>query len=809
MKKAGREFIDGLSGISLSQFYLTEMLDKIVGATVRLMQADACVLFLLDESRQTLLLQASVGLEEGVAEIVRLPRGKGISWRIVTEKKTVSIADAKNDPDFYFVPESGEERFSSMLGVPILDEGECIGVLYTQTFDAREYTEEQIALLEEIATQVAGSVKTAWFLERAKERARILSDLNTFTQIISDTSEIEEILLAVARYTAQLTGSRAQMLWLVDEEGDLQEAYLSEEVDDGERLKSLKNIIVEPVARDKVAIKIDEIESDDRFSALKDFFRRSALCQPMVFGERVVGVICVADRRSYRGDYFYAFSGEEAQSLLSIAQIAAHAVVRAKTHKKLETALDENRQNAEELSILFQLSLAMQRALSLDELLKVILSCVTVGEGLGFNRAAIFLIDEAANKIYGELGMGPNSEEDAGKIWSELGASFQMPTDLVKWLLDRDLSELTDSQFNRKITAFTSTMKVDSVMARAVKEKKAINVIGGANLTEGDTDLVAALSNDHFAVAPLIAHDNVVGIILVDNYFNQSPITEKNIELLSRFATPAAGAIGNIMLFERLSSANSQLLTLKKQMAQAERLSTLGEIYAELAHEIRNPLVTIGGFARRLLSGVKNKEDIGRYASIIVAEVERLEKLLTDTLSISREGVGPNMQEINLGAIVDQSIDLYWKLIKEENIELAIEKDPDLPKVDGDEAQIKQVVINLLLNSIEALSCKTDQDTKTLFVSIGATNEKTPSVRLVIGDNGGGIAPKDLKQIFEPFYTTKSGGTGLGLSLCKRIIRSHHGVMEIDNKPGVGVSFTITLPVRRETSGAQAGIVEK
>ena len=794
MTIAARQYIDDLAGVSFSRGYLKEMLNKIAEATAHLLKADACALLLLDESRQTLFLQASVGLNKMPMEAVRIPHGKGIGWRIIRERKVEAIIDARDDNDFFFIPELGEERFSSMLAAPIMYENDCMGVLNTQTLSKREYSAEEIKLLEEIAMQVAGSVRTVWYLDQAHNRARVLKDLNTFTQVISDSDEPESILGAVAAYAGQLTGAKTQMIWLADENGALTKTYSSTGHIDADKADLIRERIIEPVLKEKVTLKIDDIESDENFSGLLDIFNRSTLCQPMIFGDRAVGVICVADRRSPDGEYYYAFSGDEAQSLLAIAQISAHALVRASTHVSLATALEENRQSARELSILFQLSLAMQRALDLDELMKVILSCVTVGEGLGFNRAGLFLVDKGRNTINGALGVGPSTGEEAGKIWDKLGADLRGSTSLVEWLISRDLEELTDSGFHRNIQTFVQSLDSQCILARAAKEKQPFNVKGLDDLSDCDTPLIDVLDNHSFAVVPLVAHDEVLGVILVDNFFNKKKITDEDIRFLTRFAAPAAGAIGNVTFLERLSSSNSQLISLERKMAQVERLSTLGEVYAELAHELKNPLVTIGGFARRLAKG-KSMEETERYASIIVAEVGRLEKLLGDALNISSDGIKTSLMKTDINSLVEETLDLYWFLITDSGIEITLEKDPNPTVIDADAAQIKQVIINLLLNAIESLSCNSHVNlSKKLFVTT-KTDKSNDVVRITIGDTGGGISSRDVAQVFTPFFTTKQGGTGLGLPLCKRIVRGHHGFIEIDNKLGVGVSFTITLPI--------------
>jgi hypothetical protein len=439
--------------------------------------------------------------------------------------------------------------------------------------------------------------------------------------------------------------------------------------------------------------------------------------------------------------------------------------------------------------------MAMQRTIDLDSLLRVILSCVTVGSGLGFNRAILFLVNEAVGSARGMIGMGPASAEEAGRIWGELAGKADDLGDFVGWLLGRDEANQIDSLFNRIAMSLHSPLSGDGVLARCLRERQPINIDGGHAFGEEDAYLYAALGSDRFAVVPLVASDTALGAILVDNNINRRPITDVDLELLTRFAAPAAWAIANVKLLDRLSSVNAQLLSMERQMAQVERISALGEIYAELAHELKNPLVTIGGFARRLTTMAGDPEQTANYSRIIVEEVERLERLLRNTLDASKSSNQTSKTMTDLNGVAEEAVDVYWRMMTERGVECRLSLAPSLPSVMIDEAQIRQVVINLLLNAVEAMGCPHHKGmAKVLSVKTLYAPGDEPTARLMISDTGGGVAPGDLAKVFDPFFTTKSAGTGLGLSLCKKMVRMHHGRLEIDNRLGVGVTFTIILP---------------
>jgi hypothetical protein len=787
----GGKLIEELGSISLSRLYLADMLDNIAASAMEALEADACAILLLDDARTTLILRASRGLSSEAVNHIRLPKGRGISWRIVREQKPVTLARAKDAPDFFNVPQSGEDRFSSMMGVPIMEGSDCLGLIYVQTVAPKDYHDDDIALLQEIASLAAGSIQAGWHIERTQEKVRFLTALNDMSRRVNATDDIAEISGYVTRCASEVTQAKTQVIWTVEDHA-LSLRHFPEATGDTEYLRPVREGIAAHVMKTAAPVKIDDITHESAFDALNRVAARSVLCHPIMLQDEVLGVILLADRVSKPDGYFTSFTQEESSELSDIAAVAAQAIHRSKTRWALALALAKNERNARELSILFELSGAMQQAISLDDLLAVILSCVTVGEGLGFNRAMLFLVNENAGTLSGILGLGPDTGEGAAQDWKKTTEQLQSGAGLVKWLLNRDPDEIKRTRFNTFAASLRLSLSSDMAPARAVRSLSAVNVTSPAQMTAGDRDFARALGCDRFAVIPLIARESAVGAILVDNLYNDRPIADEDLALLARFSAPTAWALENMRLVDRLSRTNRELITLESRMAQVERMSALGEVSAELAHEIKNPLTVIGGFARRLLSGGAGGSGAG-YAGIIVQEVERLETLLQNTLDVTR-GQFDNRKPTDLNQIVREVADLYWRVTGEEGIEMKLDLAADIEPVNVDCAQIKQALINLTINAVEAMSCKRHKLPRRLSIATAKSSGEEPGVTLTICDTGGGIAQRDMPEIFNPFFTTKPTGTGLGLSLCRKIVRLHRGVMEIDNRLGVGVTFTLTLP---------------
>ncbi|MBI4666936.1 MAG: GAF domain-containing protein [Nitrospinae bacterium] len=809
MKNLGENFINELSGITLARLYLTNMLDQIADTAQRYLKGDASAILLLDEEGRTLSLKASRGLSEEAVNSIRVPKGRGLSWKIVRERRPVAVSDVWSDPDFYYIPESGEAKFKSLLGSPIIDGDDCLGAIYIQNIEPREYTQEDMANLVRVAQAVAGAIRARWFLERSQEKVRALSEINDLGRLINSTDDPHEMARLAAKYAASLTGARTQLVWLVSPGGELVEQHIPEGPGDQWYLKPVRDSLVRQVMETRHLIRIDDIEAQTGYEGLNRVALRSLICLPMSYQETTLGVALIADRVTGSG-YLAPFSAEEVASLTEVARTAAHGLFRARTRFQLQEALDVNRQNVKELSILFQISTAMQRVIDLDDLLRVILSCVTVGQGLGFNRAILFLANENNNTLQGMMGMGPSSPDEAGRTWSNIESQFIQGQDLIQWILSRDPQEILSSPFNHLARSLRAPMDGDNALAMAVGKREAVNIHGYDAMTFEDREFSRLLGCDRFAVAPLLAHDRTLGVILVDNMYNGKPITDSDLALLTRFSAPAAWAISNVKLLDALSAINKELVTLESRLAQVERMSSLGEISSELAHEIKNPLMTIGGFARRILAqSTTTKIDVKKYAGIIMREVERLEGLLRDTLDATK-GFAGSRKNVDLNQIIRESIELYWRKMAEERIKAELDLSHELKEVFCDPAQMKQLFINLILNSIEAMACdRHPRIAKRLKITTSLVQaEGGEMARIGLADTGGGIPPRDLNEIFNPFFTSKPGGTGLGLSLCKKITRLHGGSLEIDNRPGDGVTFTITLPRNGANKGSGADEAE-
>jgi signal transduction histidine kinase len=315
---------------------------------------------------------------------------------------------------------------------------------------------------------------------------------------------------------------------------------------------------------------------------------------------------------------------------------------------------------------------------------------------------------------------------------------------------------------------------------------------GNEELTDYPTSFsfLKELDVKEFVAAPLIARNTTIGMLLVDNHVSKQRITVDELRFLKLIAGQAGMAIENSTLYNKLEEAHTDLQDARERLLHGERLAAIGEMAANLVHELKSPLVTIGGFAGRLLKTLPDASREQHYADTILREACRLEKMLADILAFSRK---PTICYSNcqMAEILRESFESCATTLEDQSIRLIQPELDDSWVVLGDAHQLKQVFLNLLLNAAESMP---DGG----IIKITAEEKPGPdtaSLIVSISDTGGGIPAALLSKIFHPFFTTKNKGTGLGLPIVNRIISNHQGSIEAGNE-GKGAVFRVTLPLK-------------
>jgi len=233
----------------------------------------------------------------------------------------------------------------------------------------------------------------------------------------------------------------------------------------------------------------------------------------------------------------------------------------------------------------------------------------------------------------------------------------------------------------------------------------------------------------------------------------------------------------------------------RTQMSRAEHLATLGEMATGLAHEIRNPLAGIAGVIEIIGRDLPVTSPARSVVKDVRQEIARINHIVTDLLHTARPHP-PTVRKSDLNTTVEHAVMLGRQQALAKSIEIVLQKDSSLPEVEHDSDQIHQVLLNLLLNALQAI------DTNGKIIVTVKPHGTTAIVE--VADNGRGILPDQLPNIFRPFYTTKGDGTGLGLSLARRIVEDHHGRIDVTSAVGKGTTFAVILPLKRAATPASA-----
>jgi PAS domain S-box-containing protein len=369
--------------------------------------------------------------------------------------------------------------------------------------------------------------------------------------------------------------------------------------------------------------------------------------------------------------------------------------------KELEIEL---RRTIQELSKLNELNEILYATNVLDDILRIILIAVTAGEGLKFNRAFLVLKDSSAKVLKGHIAIGPANEIEAHRIWMTLQKKVRSLKDIVNEYevnlpgSDKEINELVR-------TIIVPLDRETNILVNALNKRLSYHVVqgdipGDENLTldVDGTSLTNLLGHDTFLVIPLFTKKELLGVMITDNKFTRRDIIEEDIETLRLFANQASMAIENAMLYDRLEEriaelqvAYKKLETNADRLVRAERLAAIGKVAASVAHEIRNPLVSIGGFARLLERKMPKNEDMKQYTAIIISQVDHLESILNNILGIASPRK-PHFGSFDLHRVIHRVLMMMDEVFQRRNIRLDLQLNCRESLVKGDEKQIFQAI---------------------------------------------------------------------------------------------------------------------
>lgn len=230
---------------------------------------------------------------------------------------------------------------------------------------------------------------------------------------------------------------------------------------------------------------------------------------------------------------------------------------------------------------------------------------------------------------------------------------------------------------------------------------------------------------------------------------------------------------------------------LEEQLRRADKLAALGQLVAGVAHEIKNPIGVVKTTVQVMEREFTGNEHVAEFTRVIRDECDRMNQRLSQFLGFARPAE-PALADVDPREAVETTLEMLGKYLPERRVTVEKELEAGLPAARADDSQLRQVLLNLIINAVEAMP-----DGGELTIGANLNRDDPGYVTFVVGDTGAGIPEPDLARIFDPFYTTKPTGTGLGLAVAHRIVDAHGGFIEVESGPGQGTTFRVSLPVAR------------
>lgn len=470
----------------------------------------------------------------------------------------------------------------------------------------------------------------------------------------------------------------------------------------------------------------------------------------------------------------------------------------------IEDVTDQMKQQQElknridELSMLAQISQVVSSALDTEEVLKVILTGVTARQGLGFNRAFLFLLTEDGKTLTGRLAVGPSNSDEAGKIWSSLEHDNRSLFEILS------LYQEEAEKSNRSLTDLIRDTRIDlasgSLFAEAMKTNTPIVIDENAELDYATDRLLTHMGEKRVAMTPLVSRDRAIGLLLVDNAITREAITDHDTRFLKLIADQTAAAVERSYLYRdiktraaELEESNRKLAETQNQIIEAERMSVIGEITSAVAHELRNPLTIIGGFAHLMYKNLEPGSPDGEYLNIVISETQRAEAVVTDVLDFSRASKTPD-RHLELNQLVHNALDMLTVRLGRDRCSIRAASVGTALPLWGNPDQLLYALYQVFRSLMLDMPCEEVHVATCVQEAFGRVE-----IRFADGDKNRDKVEKLLKQYF-------SGGSNskrLSLIVAEETLKHHGGWLGVESGAQGGPMLSIHLPLHKEAAHAQ------